>query len=105
MIQVGATDEAHEVVVAHLRGSDQNERVILLRSVLAIALARFGEAITEGCGELAADDGLNAILRGFLGKFQCAEQVVGVGDADGGGVMAIACAMTLPTWSAPSSSE
>ena len=43
-----------------------------------------GALVRAGEGDLAADDGLHALAGAVLGKFQCAEQVAGIGDGNGG---------------------
>ncbi len=82
--EIGAADEAHQIAVAGLVGGDQHQREQLRtvtprdRARALLAHAREREI------ELAGDDRLHALLHRLLSKFERAEQIVGVGDGNGG---------------------
>ena len=81
-IEVDAADQPHQIGVAFLRSRNQHDRLQFgtLAAAVALPVGRFARKRQI---ELAAQDRLNAVLRGLLGEFKRAEQVVGVGDRDG----------------------
>ena len=73
--EAGLRHQLHQVAVAGFAGGQQDD-------VRRHALDRLAPArvlVGEVDGELHAGDRLDAGARQFLGKFECAEQVVGVG--------------------------
>jgi len=73
--QEGARIEPHQAAIAALTRGEQHDA----RGRRCVRIARVRILIAEIDGDLAADDGLDAIARHFVGEFQCTEHVVGVG--------------------------
>jgi len=77
-VEPGARDEPHQLLVAGLVAGDEDEAAGAGDGKLEAARRR--RTVAEIDAELHADDRLHALLGELLGKFQRAEQIVGVGD-------------------------
>jgi hypothetical protein len=78
-LEIGAADKARQVGKAHVTA--RNEDKPALAEIGALMLPA-GLDVAEVHGELAAEERLDPLTRRLLGKFERAEEVVGIGDAE-----------------------
>src|SRR5690606_30580015 len=83
IVEIGAAYEPHEAPISGFRCGDQYQRVVLFGMLAPARASRLRKNIVERDSELAADDGLYALLGRLLRKLQRAEEIVRVGDGDG----------------------
>ena len=83
-VEIGLRHQIDEIGIAGFGRGDQHHG-FLLTDMRGLAAARAGrrQIAVEHQIELAAGNGLDALLRRLLGEFQRAEQITGIGDADG----------------------